>query len=405
MQKRLRIRFVTSALLALTCVMLVIIGLMNVLNYSSVITRADRTLSFLAENGGRFPDHGGRPIHPGLSGSPELPYETRFFTVVTDGDGRAVEISTASIAAIREEEALEMSLSVISSGAGSGFSGSYRFLVSESEDGTRVTFLDCGRHLSTANTFLFWSIAAAIVGILSVAVLLILISGRVVKPICDSYEKQKQFITNAGHDLKTPLTVIDADAELIGLELGESEWLDDIRRQTRRLATLTENLIYLSRMEEDPRIECRELDLSELVLEEAESFSAVATSSGKELAPSVTPHVRISGNEGDLIKLLSVLLDNAVKYASEGGRIDVTLDRVGRSARLAISNPADGVTEESVKMMFERFYRGDSSRSSRGGFGIGLSMAAAIVTAHRGRISAECVDGVLTVTVLLPTDS
>ena len=222
-----------------------------------------------------------------------------------------------------------------------------------------------------------------------------------VKPISDSYEKQRQFITNAGHDLKTPITVIDADTELAELELGQCEWLDDIRKQTRRLARLTGDLIYLSRMDEQPLLERAEIDFSALICEEADSFSAVAVSRQKDVVTKIAEGVSVFGNATELRKLVDLLIDNAVKYSTEEV-IGVTLERVGKHARLAVTNAAEGMTDEVASRMFDRFYRGDGARSSHGGFGIGLSIASAIVAAHKGRIAAATSGGMLTITVMLP---
>ena len=226
------------------------------------------------------------------------------------------------------------------------------------------------------------------------------------RPIAESYAKQKRFITDAGHELKTPITIIRADAEVLQSELdGENEWLADIRKQTQRLAELTADLIYLSRMEEEnAALQMQPLCLSELVDETAQSFQALARSKGKRFSASVAPGLRVSGDEKALAKLVSILLDNAMKYSPEGGTVELALEQSGRSARLSVKNSTAPMEKGNADRLFERFTREDRSRSSEsGGFGLGLAIAKAVTEAHRGRIRAESEDGLsLTVTAELP---
>ena len=236
--------------------------------------------------------------------------------------------------------------------------------------------------------------------------MLLLFSGRIVRPIAESYEKQKRFITDAGHELKTPITIIRADADVLQAEMeAENEWITDIRAQTQRLAELTEDLVYLSRMEEEnPSLQMQEFSLSELVEETAQSFQALARSKGKAFRSSVTPDLNVSGDEKALAKLVSILLDNAMKYSPEGGTVALSLEQAGKSARLVVKNSTLPMQKGNADRLFERFAREDSSRNSEsGGFGLGLAIAKAVTEAHKGRIHAESEDGVsLTVAVELP---
>lgn len=221
--------------------------------------------------------------------------------------------------------------------------------------------------------------------------------------MAESYEKQKRFITDAGHELKTPLTIISADTDLAEVECGENQWLTDIRRQAQRLTGLTHDLIFLSRMEEQPQLQLLDFPLSDLVEETAQSFLAPAKSQGKTLSLSIQPLLSCTGDEKSLRQLLSILLDNALRYAPAGADIAVELQSKGRSILLRVSNPmAHPLDKAALEHLFDRFYRGDAARSA-GGYGLGLSIARSIVAAHRGKIRAECPDGVtLTMAVTLP---
>ena len=269
-----------------------------------------------------------------------------------------------------------------------------------------LVLLNCERELSTFRSFLTASIGISLAGTLAVFLLLLLFSGRIVRPIAESYEKQKRFITDAGHELKTPITIIRADADVLENELeGENEWITDIRRQTQRLAELTGDLIYLSKMEEEnPTLQVQELSLSELVDETAQSFQALARSKNRDFSASVAPGLSLNGDEKALAKLVSILLDNAMKYSPEGGKVRLTLEQSGKNARLRVKNDSAPMEKGNADRLFERFAREDRSRNSEsGGFGLGLAIAKAVTEAHRGKIHAESEDGLsLTVTAELP---
>ena len=229
---------------------------------------------------------------------------------------------------------------------------------------------------------------------LAVLILVIVLSKRIVKPVIESYEKQKRFITDAGHEIKTPLTVIDADAEVLEMDCGDNEWLKDIRKQTAKLKDLTNNLIYLSRMEENQdNVVMIDFPISDIVEETAASFQALAVTQEKTFDCEIEPMLTYYGNEQNIQRILEILLDNALKYSKPGGHISVNLKKNGKGVSLSVYNTAEHVSKENISHIFERFYRLDESRNSKtGGYGIGLSIAYAIVQAHKGKITAETED-------------
>ena len=350
-----------------------------------------------ADNGRPFGRHG--------SLTEETPFESRYFSVTLDEDGSIVSYDFTRIAAVEEEDLDELSETVVASARQTGFWKQYRY-VRYTDNGTaKLLFLDCGRSLENAHTFLLFSVLVSLLGLAGVLLLVVLLSGRVIRPVQESYEKQKRFITDAGHELKTPLTIIDADISVAEMESGPSEWLDDVKAQTKRLAGLTNDLIYLSRMDEGQAdMQMIDFPLSDMVTDVVQSFRARAQIEEKTLTASVEPMLSCFGDEKSLTKLVTILLDNAVKYAKEKGDITVSLHKKSKFLELAVQNDADSVDPASLPHFFDRFYRADSSRnSSRGGYGIGLSIAQAIVTAHKGRISASAPSGTsLKITVQLP---
>ena len=408
MIRKLRAKLIIASLLSLLLVLSVIIGVAGVLNYTSLVSDADSVLAILRENDGTFPlgdPPGGKDrFREGRRFSPELPYESRYFTVFLSESGSVISVNTGKIAAVDTATAIDYAAEAVASGAARGFADDYRFTVYASGEETHVVFLDCGRELGSFRSFLATSAAVSAAGLLAVTLLVIFFSGRIVKPFSENYEKQRRFITDAGHELKTPLTIIDADAEVLEMDLGENEWLGDIRTQTKRLAELTNSLILLSRMEEQPRMEKIEFPLSDVVEETVETFQALARTRGKTLSSRVQPMLSMNGDEKAIRQLLTILLDNAVKYADEGGRIEAVLEKQKNTLRLRVFNTAESVSRESLAHLFDRFYRADASRNSgTGGYGLGLSIASAVVAAHRGKISASSPDGKsLRITAVFP---
>lgn len=405
MIQKLRVKFIAASMLSLALVLLVILGGVNAMSYHKIVRDADRILQLLSENQGAFPKApppDGREGKPGpLPGarrdlSPEAPFESRFFSVLLDKTGQVLRSDTGQIAAVDDRSAGEMAQSVWESGTLQGFRNDYRFIRVEESGGVRFIFLDCGRGLSNFRTTLIASVLVALAGLLAVFLLLLILSKRIVRPVAESYEKQRRFITDAGHELKTPLTIIGADLDLVEPELEGNEWLQDIRCQVRRLTGLTQDLIYLSRMEEEtPPVQPIEFPISDLTEEMAQSFQGLAKAQGKRLTLSIQPLLSYTGDEKAIWKLLSILLDNALKYTAEAGEAEVSLKKEGRTICFSVSNTISRPMErETLEHLFDRFYRADQSRSSRtGGYGLGLSIAKSVVAAHRGKIRAECPGG------------
>lgn len=409
MIKKLRIKFIAVAMISLFTVLIIIMSAVNILNYRDIVSHADSTLEILEMNDGKFPMRGNKPFAikdfgDGRLNSPELPYESRFFSVLVNDSGNVVYTDTDHIAAVDKVFAKELAESIINSGKTRGFTGNYRYVSSEFEEGTRIIFLDCTRDLSTFRTFLLASCGISVAGLIAVFGLIVLLSGRMIRPISESYEKQKEFITNAGHELKTPVTIIEADAEVLELEIGENEWISDIITQAERLSTLTKDLVYLSRMEEEISMQVIDFPLSDVVTETAQSFQALSKTQNRNLNIDVEPMVSFSGDEKAIRQLISIFLDNALKYSTENSTISLTMKKQNKTVSISVSNISENLSKEDIPHLFDRFYRSDKSRNSdTGGYGIGLSIAKAIVKAHKGKITAASSDGsMFTITAVLP---
>ena len=345
--------------------------------------------------------------------------ESRFFTVVTDKDGNIQSINTDRIYSVDTSEAEEYAEKVIASGSEAGFIEDFRYSSDTIGSIRRITFLDCGRVLDSFRDFLRASIMMSLIGLLIVFAVICYFAGRIVRPVAESYEKQKRFITDAGHEIKTPLAIIKANIDLMDMELdGENvdknelrDSLGDINGQIDRLTGLTNDLVYLSRMEEaENSLVMTDVPLSDIFSETVASFRPLAEEKGKCINSEAEEMITVKGSGKELEKLLSILLENAVKYSLPPRVIDcgedecgmpappeihAVLRKEGKNALIEIRNETENeLTNESLSHVFERFYRTDSSRNSAtGGHGIGLSVANAIVNAHGGKISARTDSG------------
>lgn len=422
MIKKLRFKLIAVAMLAMFLVLGVIMATVNVLNYRSIVEEADAILAVLELNEGKFPtkdknrdnkenDQGEkRNGHNNHSEderdmSVEVPYESRFFSALVDPAGQVVAAETSHIAAVDDAAVVEIAQTVLKKGDRQGFYDCYRYIVCDRTEGKQVIFLDCTRNLNTFYRFLWASLSISGVGLVAVFILILAMSSRIVRPVSESYEKQKRFITDAGHEIKTPITIIDADAEVLEMEGGTNEWLQDIRAQSQRMRDLTDKLIYLSRMEEEKmQLQAIDFPLSDMVAETAQSFKAVAIKENKQLEPEVEPMLSLKGDQKAIRQLIGILLDNAIKYSPAEGVIRLSLKKQGKTIVLTVTNPTQELRREDLPHLFDRFYRADKSRNSQtGGYGIGLSIAQAVTQAHKGKITAASADGKsLTVTVVLP---
>lgn len=423
--RRLRRKFILVAMGAVTVVLTLIIAGINVVNYSHVCKMADARLDYIlagkggidwtdepktdpgqdvdagkAAAGDRVAVHAGH--FEGMTA--ESPFDTRYFTV-TLVDGQAVDVNTVRIAAVGAKRAARIAMGLDSKGWTSGFSGNYRYTATVQGEKTTYVFVDCSRELASFHSFLSASVAISCIGWLAVLAIVTAASGAVIRPMVESYSKQKRFITDASHEIKTPLAVIDAANEVQEIESGESEWTQSIHEQVARLTVLTERLVFLARMDEGSAgFTMASIDLS-VVDKAAAPFESVAVSRGKRLSTSIASGVRAHADAAAVAQVVELLLDNATRYASEGSVIELSLRAVSRgagkgSAELVVSNAVDELPEGDLDRLFDRFYRADVSRSSKtGGSGVGLSVVRAIAEAHGGSASVRGSGNQITFTV------
>ena len=330
MIKKLNRRFVAITMAAITALLIIIMGVVNVANYVSVIGDADNMLTMISRSDGRFPKDF---LHMGKRDmTPETPFETRFFSVTLASDGTVEASDLGFIAAVDEEEAVSLAASAVQKGAEKGWLGSYRYLITAKGGSSLVVFVDTSRDMQQAGSFLIISAVTTVVALGVMFLVVSLAAGRATKPIAESYEKQRRFITDAGHELKTPIAIINADTEVIELDGGETEWTRDIKAQTKRLSDLTADLIFLSRMEETDRsMSFIPFPFSDMVVDAAQSFVALAKTQNRTLTVDAAPMLEVTGDEKALRHLVGILLDNAINTPPRAEKSSLRLTKAAKT--------------------------------------------------------------------------
>lgn len=406
MIRSLRWKFIWLAMLSLLGTMTVLCVSIGVGNHWITTRRVDRAISLLHQNGGTFLPPGAAfdPSDFEFQVTPETAFETRYFIVELTEQREVKAVDLEHIAAFDRHSVTETISKVIQAGGSRGYVDYYRFGLFPSEDGgSTMIVMDCFLMLQAADNMLRITVIIFCVCALIVFLLLLFFSGRAIRPFAENLERQRQFVTDASHELKTPLSILSADLDLLSDACGESRWLGSARTQIARLDKLIRNLVELARTEETIREGASEVfSLSDIALASAEALAPLAEAEGNTLAAEVTAGVELRGVQDDLFRLFSILLDNAVKYCDAGGTIRLSVSQRGRTVRLSVSNPCAGLNPAQLPRYFDRFYRADSSRSrTTGGYGIGLSTARAIVVRHRGRLTNHYANGIITFTALL----
>ena len=445
MIQTLQRRFILTAMIAISVFVLVLLGVTNGMNaYSTYRQNIDilKDLCASAAEGELFLPDSGEPRAAGTAAATATPGDATasdvlpaellpdreekrrfrwfgidladnyknsavFFVVAVNRAGTIVSINAARLVDGMTDEIRELAKSVIDRGETYGRTGGYRFRSVDASDGTgRVyVFHDISYQRYAVIRVAYTSL---LVGILCIEIMYFfvrILARRAIRPIAQNMERQKQFITDAGHELKTPVAIIMANTEAMELCTGETKWSRNIREQAHRLSGLTQNLLTLAKIDENTFMESVELvSLTKTVNSVVDMF----------VEPAALKHIVIDGDIGDgvelkanpdmMTRLISTLLDNAVKYASSDSAILITLKKEDNGARFVIKNRCDELPQCEPEKLFDRFYRADAARTQKkGGYGIGLSAAQAITELHKGNISVRYeAENVIAFTVWLP---
>ena len=440
--KRIRNRFIMTSTLTLFCVMLIMGGFIYLFGTITIRNEAQQIMRYIAENDGDLPkpdaiqnndeESQGSDTDSGdehdnsftetmewslqsifgvgdfFGETPDSYYTTRYFAVLFDENETVSVIKTSHIAYIDEEQAEEYARIALDRPFRFGNFGRYYYYCADRESGgTIVVYLDRTEQLSLMRRVLISVLSILGFGTFLSFFIMRLLSKGFVRTEMENVEKQKQFITNASHELKTPLAVIKANTEMQEMMDGESEWSQSTLRQVDRMTGLIGNLVQIARAQEMTDGELAPTDIAAAVSETADSFAPVAASDGKKLEKEIPDSLVIKSSDSSMRQLTSLLVDNAIKYCDDGGTIKVELTRSRRGAVLTVSNDyAEGANVDYTRF-FERFYRQDEAhtisagtvtgssegssgeRTGKSGYGIGLSIAESLVKSMKGSIDVS----------------
>ncbi len=397
-------------MISIIVVLMAIIGTITLINYNKTVDNIDKVLTVLVDNDGKFNglDFGDDNLkntdvnnnkdnlnHQKDYGefTKETPYWTRFFSVKFTNSNPAPAVDTSMIASVSKEEAINMAKETIDSNSMIGFYGAYRYKVKIADDFKLVVFVDCTKEMRSIRYFVFTGTWISLVGIIAVFIIVFIFSKIVFNPVKRTYDKQKRFVTNAAHELKTPLTIISANNELIDAQYNSLDETQAIDKQVKKLTIMINNLTLLSKLdEEDKNVDLKEkVDLTKLSNDLIEPFKVIFESRNIKFNFFVDDNCYIKGNTNLISQLLSLLIDNANKYALTYINFEVRI--VGKGVELKTSNDAD-IDEKNPNLLLERFYRNDKARGKIEGSGIGLSVVNEIVKLHKGTIKLNASNNV-----------
>ena len=398
MTKTLQKRFVYTAMVAISVLLVILLGAVNVTNIVLVNRQADKVMSVLTAGRGTYdPTTHRQPQDsgPGLPffrrPTPDDMMGARYFYVHFDPEGSILYTNLKHIYAVTDQQARQIAAQLYGSEPSGQYEQfRYQTITLPEDRGLLMLFLDTSAQQESIVTVLLASLGGGLLCWAAMLLLVITLSRRAIAPIAKNMEKQKQFVTNAGHEIKTPLTIILANTDAMELHNGQNKWSRNIRAQADRLNGLMQNLLTLSKMDEEGMVlPMCEFPADQLAREVLELYRDCAQSRNLKLSADIQSPVMMTGNRDSLLQLASILLDNACKYTPEAGCVQFSLKKEANRLSLQVKNTCPHPPEDDLEKLFDRFYRGDAARTqSSGGYGIGLSAARAIAQSHNGTISA-----------------
>ncbi len=411
MFRKLKIRFILLASAAIVCILLTMIAVLNSVRFLQTNGEIQAVLNILSANNGDFPSV--EETAESLQNDRitiDTIYQYRYFSVVYNEDKTLYSTNLDHLSNLSKEQALSYANKVIKNSRSSGVfkvgSQFYSYQITQDSKTKRylLVVLDSTNYLESRNDFFWLSIQLCFYSFIFFVLVVSGFSNFAIRPYIKNYENQKRFITNAGHELKTPLAIISANTELQELMTGENEWTESTKDQVKRLSNLINQMVVLARLEEQPDVTLVDVNFSEVVKKVAGNFKSVIEKAGKKYEIKLQEDTHVKATEDELYELVSILIDNACKYCDEDGQIFVTLTKAkrGKRARLTVANSyADGKNVD-YSRFFDRFYREDESHNQKQpGYGIGLSMAESLVRIFKGRIWVSYKKGLIGFTVLL----
>lgn len=407
MFKSLRRKFVATSVASVAVVIILMASTLNFINYYKMGQRVDDSLYEASKSSALvtiFSD-GEEDMIVTKNTASKTPNNNGFSIAKIDENKNIIRSYRDDVLIKGKDDLQKLVTDAVNESSTSGYVGTYRYLKVNNDAGNLVLLLNTQRDLDSFHAFMRNSIIVSSIVILSVFILLVLISKKVIAPIQQSYQKQKQFITDASHELKTPLAIIRSNTDVLELENGDSKWTKNIQNQVDRLTSLVNSLVVFSRMEEKDTVEKAKFNLSESLHARIDDFEELASFQKKHIIADIDNNIYYRGEQQAIVQLMDILLENAIKYATKETNINVTLKKNKKYAMMKISNQAN-VKKGDLRKVFDRFYRLDESRNSTiKGYGIGLSMAKLITEKHKEVIKAYAPeDGIFKIEVRFTLD-
>lgn len=408
MFRKLRLRFIATASLAILIVLFSVVGVLNSARHVQTVDEINKILTLLSDNGGSFPSISKTTSELGDTVSVDTLFQYRYFSAKMDHHGNIISLNSSNISDLTDQEVKEflerINRSKDTRGDFSYHHHTYSYMVAEtSRRSDLIVVLDSTNQFRDNMTLVHLSIWMSGISFIFFVLVISIVSGKVIKPFIRNYERQRRFITNAGHELKTPLAIISANNELVELMNGESEWTKSTNDQVERMTGLINSLVAMARLEEQPELVLTNVNFSDIARDAAEDFKGPVIKDGKEFVMDIQPNIHVKAEEKSLFELVTLLVDNANKYCDPAGKVSVTLSKNRLSkAKLEISNTYTKGKDVDYTKFFERFYREDESHNNKtSGYGIGLSMAQTMVKLFKGNISVNYKDDTITFVVSL----
>jgi K+-sensing histidine kinase KdpD len=390
MIKKLQIKFIIITMLATIIVIGGIYSVIIIENYRTTNRQIDELLNLIVENDGTMPEYKERKDEFADFITKETQYSTRYFTIKINNSNEIIETDMKSIVSVTQEDTEKILTTILKDNKTSGYYENYKYKIVQKSDKKLIVFLDCTTQLNNLKSTTQKSLIIIAIGLVIVFIIVSVLSKKILKPLVQSLEKQKQFITNASHELKTPLAVITADIDVLEMTMGEdNEWINSIKKQTNSLDTLIKSLLNLANIEERKnKLELVEFSITNVINEEIQEFKSLLKN--KHINFDSSKDVAMVGDINSIKQLIAILLDNSIKYTPDEGVIEISAERYGKGTKIEIANTCENAKNINTKKLFDRFYRDDKSRNKKKeGYGIGLSIAKSIVDLHKGKITVE----------------
>ncbi len=410
MFRKSKIKIVASIMTIMT---LLIAGTFGVIYFSSYREMSQKDQHMLERYCEMYNDEDGfsKPDKNNMrdDNRPQKPEDERAFDVAAmysvsfDEDNEVEKIDNSS-QTMSNEDLTALAKTALNSSDAKGKLEGYNYLVKKTDDYTLVVFMDSSSFDKNAETLLKYTLIFGAGSLIIVFALSILLANLIIRPLEKNHEAQKRFISDAGHELKTPVTVISTNAEVLEGEIGENRWLNNIVYENERMSILIKQLMALTKTDKN-EIKLEKVDFSHIVIGEILPFESIAFEKGIEIDyEKIEDGITVNGNSSQLSQLVSILIDNAIEH-STGGNIEVSLGKNHNKAVLSVINNGDEIPEDKRALLFDRFYRVNEARNDDGGnhYGLGLSIAKSIVDAHKGEMTVDCKDGKVIFEVSLKT--